>query len=125
MTGVQTCALPISRAVKGYLNEWSIDRDQGGLVTGKGEVTLGVGSQVTRNLLLRYRQRVPGLGRDIITTQAAGSTPFERDFEAEYRLNRFFLISSELRQRRSLIGSGANTPAAPDFNVDLKARWEY
>ena len=49
----------------------------------------------------------------------------EKTFQAEYRLNRLFLISSELRQRRSLTGTGANPSSAPDFNVDLKARWEY
>ena len=121
----RTLSSEMSRAFNGYVNDWSIDRDQGGLIAGKGEVTVRVGSQVTRNLLVSYRQRVPGLGRDITTTPATGTTPFERDFEAEYRLNRFFLISSELRQRRSLTGTGANSATAPDFNVDLKARWEY
>ena len=37
----------------------------------------------------------------------------------------FFLISSELTQRRTLTGIGTNTTATPDFNVNLKARWEY
>ena len=120
----RTLSAEMSRAFRGYLNDWAIDREQGGLFVGKGEVIVGVGSQVTRNLMLRYRQRVPGLGREVITT-TPGTTPFERDFEAEFRLNRFFLISSELTQHRNLTGTGANTSTAPDFNVDLKARWEY
>jgi hypothetical protein len=120
----RTLSEEMSRAFKGYLNEWVIDREQGGLFAGKGEVILGVGSQVTRNLALRYKQRVPGLGRDVVTP-TTGITPFERDLEAEYRLNRFFLISSELTQRRTPTGVGTNTAAPPDFNVNLKARWEY
>jgi hypothetical protein len=51
-------------------------------------------------------------------------TTFDRDLEAEYRLNRFFLITSEVAQRRNLGGTTA-TPTTPDFNVNLKARWEY
>ncbi len=120
----RTLSAEMSRAFNGYLNEWMIDREQGGLFGGQGEVILGVGSQVTRNLMLRYKQRVPGLGREVVTP-TTGSTPFERDLEAEYRLNRFFLISSELTQRRTLTGIGTNTSTPPDFNVNLKARWEY
>jgi hypothetical protein len=120
----RTVSAEMSKAFRGYLNDWEIDREQGGLFAGQGEVILTAGSQVTRNLMLRYRQRVPGLGRDVITP-VTGATPFERDFEAEYRLNRFFLISSELTQHRNLTGTGTNTSAAPDFNVDFKARWEY
>jgi hypothetical protein len=120
----RTLSAEMSRAFRGYLNDWVIDREQGGLFAGKGEVIVGVGSQVTPNLMLRYRQRVPGLGREPVT-QTVGATPFERDIEAEYRLNRFFLISSELTQRRPLTGSAANTAATPDFNLSLKARWEY
>jgi hypothetical protein len=120
----RTLSSEMSRAFKGYVNEWVIDREQGGLFGGQGEVILGVGSQVTRNLMLRYRQRVPGLGRETVTTSTT-STPFERDLEAEYRLNRFFIISSELTQRRSLSGNTTTTSSTPDFNINLKARWEY
>ena len=121
----RTLSAEMSRAFKGYVSDWTFERDQGGLARGEGEVTVSAASQVTRNLLLRYSQRVPGLGRDVIAAPTVGTTPFERDFQAEYRLNRLFLISSELRQRRSLTGTGANPSSAPDFNVDLKARWEY
>lgn len=121
----RTLSSEMSRAFNGYVNEWVLDREQGGLFSGQGEVIFGVGSQLTRNLTLRYRQRLPGLGRETITPQT-GITPFERDIEAEYRLNRFFLISSELTQRRTISGSVTTTTSgAPDFNVNLKARWEY
>jgi hypothetical protein len=120
----RTLSSEMSKAFHGYVNDWAVDRDQGGLIAGQGEVIVGVGSQVTRNLMLRYRQRLPGLGREVITP-VTGTTPFERDLQAEYRLNRFFLISSELSQRRTLTGTSTSTSAAPDFNVDLKARWEY
>src|SRR6185369_4127780 len=118
----RTLSAEMSRAFNGYVNEWVLDREQGGLFAGQGEVILGVGSQVTRNLMLRYRQRLPGLGRE--TPQAATSsvTSFERDLEAEYRLNRFFIVTSELTQRRAMSGSAVSTPTAPDFNINLKAR---
>jgi hypothetical protein len=121
----RTLSAEMSRAFNGYLNDWVLDREQGGLFAGQGEVILGVGSQVTRNLAVRYRQRVPGLGRDVVTPTTGGLNPFERDLEAEYRLNRFFLISSELTQRRTAVGVGTSTTAPPEFNVNLKARWEY
>jgi hypothetical protein len=85
---------------------------------------VGVGTQITPNLLLRFRQRVPGLSRDY-TRPSTATSPFERDVEAEYRINRFFYITSELTQRRSPSGSTGATGGAPEFNVNLKARWEY
>ena len=88
---------------------------------GEGEVIVGVNTQLTRNLNLRYRQRVPGFARQTATTTPT-QDPFERDVEAEYRINRFFFISSEVTKRRVLSG---NTATAPEFNVSLKARWEY
>lgn len=121
----RTLSSEMSRAFNGYVSEWVLDREQGGLFQGQGEVIFGVGSQLTRNLTLRYRQVLPGLGRETLTPQV-GITPFQRDIEAEYRLNRFFLVSSELTQRRTIAGSVTTpTSGAPDFNVSLKARWEY
>src|SRR5206468_1723187 len=112
-----------SRTFKGYINEWTLDRQRGGLWSGEGDVYLGLGSQLTPNLLLRYRQRVPGLGREITNTSLT-TNPFERDVEAEYRLNRFFYVSSEVTQRRSLTGTTTTSTGVPEFNVNLKARWE-
>jgi hypothetical protein len=120
----RTLSSEMSRVFKGYVNEWVIDREHGGLFAGQGDVFVGVGSQVTPNLMVRYRQRLPGLGREV-TTATSLLTPFERDLEAEYRLNRFFLITSELSQRRNLSGGPSIWSSGPDFNINLKARWEY
>jgi hypothetical protein len=117
----KTLSSEMSRTFRGYINEWTIDREGGGLWTGSGDVYLGVGSQVTPNLLLRYKQRVPGFAREGSTLT---TNPFERDIEAEYRLNRFFYVSSQLTQRRTITG-GTNPASGPEFNVNLKARWEY
>jgi hypothetical protein len=113
----------MTRAFRGYLNEWEIDRERGGLFSGEGGVILGVGSQVTPRLSLRYRQRLPGADR---TSTDAGSTefnPLERNIEAEYRLSRFIYLTTELTQRRGTTTTASPAPA--EFNVNLKARWEY
>jgi hypothetical protein len=85
---------------------------------------VGVGSQVTDKLALRYQQRVPALGQ-----QPAGQSRlnpadlFEQNVEAEYRLNRFIYVTSGVSRRRSsLIGPSQQNM---DYNVNLKARWEY
>lgn len=118
----RTLSAEMSRAFRGYINEWQLDRERGGLFGGEGELILGVGTQVTPHLQLRYRQRVPGLSRPVVSA-STNLDPFERDIVAEYRLNRFFLVSSELIQRRD--ASGTTGSGHPDFNVNLKARWEY
>ena len=104
---------------RGYITEWELSRQAGGLLSGEGDVVVGVGSQVNRNLAVRYRQRLPGTTRSV----ANETDLFERNLEAEYRLSRFFSVTSELIQRRST-GTTSST-ATPDFNVNLKARWEY
>ena len=114
----------MSRTFNGYINEWVLERERGGLLTGEGDVFVGVGIPVNRNLQVRYRQRVPGLEREYGGT-GKPQDPFERDVEAEYRLNRFFYITTELKQRRILTGSTGQVVGTPDFNVNLKARWEY
>jgi autotransporter translocation and assembly factor TamB len=111
----------LSRAFRGYLTDWELSRESGTLIQGEGGVLLGVGSQINRNLALRYRQRLPGTIR---TGPGLSESLLERDIEAEYRLNRFFSITSEVIQRRALPGQ-ASVPSTPDFNVNLKARWEY
>jgi hypothetical protein len=122
----KTLSAEMSRAFRGYINEWEIQREGGGLVAGQGDVILGVGSNITPSLALRYRQRLPGLSRGATTTGATAVNPFERDVEAEYRINRFFYVTTELTQRRILTGGASPvTNTAPDFNVNLKARWEY
>ena len=112
----------LSKAFRGYLTEWEIARESGGVLKGGGLI-VGVGSQLNSRLAVRYRQLLPGTGR----TAAPGEEVdlIERDIEAEYRLNRFFFITSQLKQKRSLAGTGATVSGAADFNVNLKARWEY
>jgi hypothetical protein len=121
----KTLSAEMSRTFNGYVNEWVVERERGGLVRGEGEVIVGVGIPVTRNLQVRYRQRVPGLQREYGITGAPATPLFERDVEAEYRLNRFFLVTTELTQRRTLIGATSTPVGTPDFNINLKARWEY
>jgi len=119
----RTMSAEMSRAFRGYVNEWALERDRGGLLSGQGDLVLGVGTQLTPNLSLRYRQVLPGLGRGYTGPSEAG-TLFQRQVEAEYRLSRFFYLTTELAQRR--LGVASSSPASTaDFNVNLKARWEY
>jgi hypothetical protein len=119
----RTVSAEMSRAFRGYISEWELERERGGLLRGEGDLVLGVGSQITPNISLRYRQRVPGLTRPTTTLTGDIEDTFERDVEAEYRLNRFFYVTTELTQHRTVLGS--ITQPATDFNVNLKARWEY
>ena len=119
----RTVSAEMSRAFRGYINEWALERQQGGLLQGQGDLVLGVGTQLTPSLSLRYRQVLPGLGRATTTGTDAGNL-FQRQVEAEYRLSRFFYLSTELAQKRLGSSSATQTNGA-DFNVNLKARWEY
>lgn len=112
----------VSRLFQGYLTDVEVSRTSGGFFRGAGDVYVGVGIPVAPRLGLRYRQVVPGFTRPGGT---ATTSPFERDVEAEYRINRFFYISSKLTQRRTQTGTTGSSPTAPEFNVNLKARWEY
>jgi hypothetical protein len=115
----------LSRAFNGWINDWELSRESGGLFTGSGDVVVGVGSQINRNLAVRYKQRLPGTTRAETVNGSTAADLFERNIEAEYRLNRFFSVTSEVAQRRSLTGTGVSVTAAPTFNVNLRARWEY
>ncbi|MBI5708684.1 MAG: translocation/assembly module TamB domain-containing protein [Candidatus Eisenbacteria bacterium] len=105
------------------VGQWQLARQQGGLVLGQGDVIVTVAHQVTPQVQLVYQQRLPGFER---TPPVAGTInrTFERNVTAEYRINRFFYITTELAQRRALSASTASS-SVPDFNVNLKARWEY
>src|SRR5262249_2364829 len=121
----RTLSAEMSRAFRGYINEWELERERGGLIGGEGDVVLGLGSQVTSKLQLRYRQRVPGVPG--ISHSGAGSSlisPFERNIEAEYRLSRFVYLTTEYTQPRNLNNTPGQTITS-QFNVNLKARWEY
>ncbi len=120
----RTLSEEMSRVFSNYVSEWSVERERGGILRGEGEVMIGATTQITPKLSLRYRQVVRGFGRDY-TASGIIPNPLERDVEAEYRLNRFFYISTEVAQRRASIGTVTGSSATPDFNVNLKARWEY
>jgi autotransporter translocation and assembly factor TamB len=113
----------LSRAFRGYISEWEIARESSG-APGGGNLMVRVGSQVNDRLALRYGQSLPGTGRANAPTTGSTTTLIERDIEAEYRINRFFYITSQITQKRPVTGIPANS-SGPDFNVNLKARWEY
>lgn len=113
----------LSEIFRGSISEWELQRDRGGVLSGEGGLVLGVGSQVTDKLVLRLRQRVPGQDRPVTNTRLDPTDLFEQNVEAEYRLNRFIYLTSGVSRRR-----GAATGASQqntDYNVNLKARWEY
>lgn len=85
---------------------------------------MGVSGDVNARTSWTYRQRVPGLDRGTIPVEIANQ--FERDVEVEYRVNRFIYVTTELTQRRTTLTQTPGTAGGPaDFNVSLKARWEY
>ena len=119
----RTLSSELSRAFRGYITEWQIDRERGGLFGGNGELIVGVGTQVTPKLSVRYRQRVPGTALGRSASASAASLELERDIEAEYRLSRFIFLTTEVIQRKS--NAPIQALGGPDINVNLKARWEY
>jgi hypothetical protein len=56
---------------------------------------------------------------------ASSSELFERQVRAEFRLNRFFFVTTDISQRRTTGSTSTSVSAGPDYNVNLKARWEY
>jgi hypothetical protein len=112
----------------GAITDWELQREHGGLLTGDGALVVGMGSQVTNKLALRYQQRVPGTGGPTTTvtsgpaTQTNYSDLLEQNVEAEFRVNRFIYLTSGVSRRR--VSSNALVPTT-DYNVNLKARWEY
>lgn len=121
----------LSQDLAKYLNnavtQWSVEREQGALfgASGAGDVYVGVSGDVNARTSWTYRQRLPGLDRGPALGYGRGNT-FERDVEVEYRVNRFIYVTTELTQRRSSLAQAPGTASGPaDFNVSLKARWEY
>jgi translocation-and-assembly-module (TAM) inner membrane subunit TamB-like protein len=112
----------VSRLFQGYLDEVELARETGGFFLGQGAPVLGIGIPIAPRLGVRYRQRVGAFDRP---SGSVSASPFERDVEAEYRINRFFYVSSKLTQRRTQTGTSGTSPTAPEFNLNLKARWEY
>jgi hypothetical protein len=117
----------LSQAFGGYINEWSLERDRGGLFSGEGEVVVSATSQITNQLSLGYSQRLPGLSRDVLTplSPTLPNDLFERQVRAEFRLNRFFFVTTDISQRRTTGSTSTSVTSGPDYNVNLKARWEY
>jgi hypothetical protein len=120
----------LSRDLSKYLNnaitQWTVEREQGALfgASGEGDVYVGVSGDVNARTSWTYRQRLPGFDRG--TTSLESANLFERDVEVEYRVNRFIYVTTELTQRRtSIVQAPATTNGPAEFNVSLKARWEY
>ena len=114
----------LSEFFAGAITDWELQREHGGLLTGDGALLVGVGSQVTDKLALRYQQRVPGTDKAATGTasQVNNSDLLEQNVEAEFRVNRFIYLTSGVSRRR--VSTNALAPTT-DYNVNLKARWEY
>jgi hypothetical protein len=115
----------LSDFFSGAITDWELQRQHGGLLTGDGALVVGMGSQVTNKLALRYQQRVPGTDKQAVTSTANRpdySDLLEQNVEAEFRVNRFIYLTSGVSRRR--VSSTASAPTT-DYNVNLKARWEY
>ena len=107
----------------GAITDWELQRERGGLLTGDGALVVGMGSQVTDKLAVRYQQRVPGTGATTtIANRQDSSDLLEQNVEAEFRVNRFIYLTSGVSRRR--VSTNAQAPTT-DYNVNLKARWEY
>lgn len=114
----------LSEFFKGAITDWEVQRDQGGLISGQGSYVVGVGSQVTDRLALRYRQRIQGPGKPLDSSVIPDVNDlFDQNVEAEYRINRFIFVTSGVTRRRSPLGTGPQPNT--DYNLNLKARWEY
>ncbi len=114
----------LSEFFRGAITDWEVQRDRGGVLSGEGALVVGVGSQLTDRLSLRYRQRVPVADKPTNTSIRLDPTNlFEQNVEAEYRINRFIYVTSGVSRRRGTLGSPLQQNT--DFNVNLKARWEY
>jgi hypothetical protein len=112
----------LSKLFNDAINQWEVERDQGQLFNGQGGVVMSVGGDINTRTSWTYRQRLPGLDRPVTNTLTSNSL-FDRDVEVEYRINRFIYATTELTQRK--LGQVTGGQGATEFNVNLKARWEY
>ena len=112
----------LSKFFNDAVNQWELEREQGELFGGQGGVVMRVGGALTPRTSWVYRQKLPGLDRPFAVTPV-GTTLFDRDVEVQYRINRFIYATTELTQRR--LGVSQTGQPGTDFNVNLKARWEY
>jgi hypothetical protein len=121
----------LSRTFLRDVGQWRVERQQGGLFGGRGDVFVTVAHQFNPRVQVSYSQRLPGFERPGAASLGAVGTVnsieqglLERNVAAEYRINRFFFITTELAQRRTQTTTTVPT-LVPEFNVNLKARWEY
>ena len=121
----------LSRTFMRDVGQWRLERQQGGLFGGRGDVFVTVAHQFNPRVQASYSQRLPGFERPgAASLEAAGTVNsieqglLERNVAAEYRINRFFFITTELAQRRPQTVTAVPT-LVQEFNVNLKARWEY
>jgi autotransporter translocation and assembly factor TamB len=118
----------LSRTFLRDVGQWQLEREQGGLFSGRGDLFVTVAHQFNPRVQVSYKQRLPGFERPgAEALSVSGGTEqglLERNVAAEYRINRFFYVTTELAQRR-LQTSTALPTLVPEFNVNLKARWEY
>lgn len=113
----------VQRAFQGWVSDVEVARETGGLVRGQGDLIVRVGIPVSSRATVRYGQAIAGTGTRR-TTSGTTTDPLERDIQAEYRINRFFYFTTEMVQRRDTASPNAALNR-PEFNVNLKARWEY
>jgi hypothetical protein len=117
----------LSKRLNNMVTQWTVEREQGELFggSGVGDVYMGLSGDLNARTSWIYKQRVPGLERG--TASLENANLYERDVEVEYRVNRFIYVTTELTQRRTQFlqqtPGASNGPA--EFNVSLKARWEY
>jgi len=121
----------LSRTFMRDVGQWRIEREQGGLFGGRGDLFITGAQQFNPRVQLSYSQRVPGFERpgagSLGTTGTVNSIEqglLERNMALEYRIHRFFFITTDLAQRRTQTAAALPT-LVPEFNVNLKARWEY
>ena len=121
----------LSRTFLRDVGQWQLERQQGGLFGGRGDLFVTVAHQFNPRVQVSYSQRLPGFERPGAASLGSTGTVnsieqglLERNVAAEYRINRFFYITTELAQRRTQTATQVPT-LVPEFNVNLKARWEY
>ncbi|MFN8588045.1 MAG: translocation/assembly module TamB domain-containing protein [Candidatus Eisenbacteria bacterium] len=113
----------LSKFFNDAITQWEVQREQGELLNGQGGLVVTIGGDINPQLSWKYSQRLPGMER---STTIPGTTGlFERDVEVEYRINRFIYVTSELTQPRTVTGVASSASQKTNFNLNLKARWEY
>lgn len=113
----------LSKFFNDAINQWEVERDQGALISGAGSVVMSVGGDLSPRASWTYKQRLPGLDRRVTEVATPSNSLFDRDVAVEYRINRFIYATTEMTQRRTTPGTTVQNNT--EFNVNLKARWEY